>query len=126
MVFADFVDLIEMYKDYTVKLIIILAFIVCDIISGLLKAFANEGYNSSKMRTGMIHKMSELFCFLFCVLCDFTLPRLNIMLPFSIATGITCYLVFMEVGSIIENIGLLNPDIGKYLTGIFEKLKKDD
>lgn len=109
--------------DYTVKLIIILAFIVSDVISGLFKAFANEGYNSSIMRQGMIHKMTEIFCFLFCVLCDFTLPRLNITLPFSLATGITVYLVFMEIGSIVENVGLLNPDIGKYLTGLFEKLK---
>ena len=118
-------DLIAM-KDYTVKLIIILAFIVSDIVSGLFKAFANEGYNSTVMRQGLLHKMGEIFCFLFCVLCDFTLPRLNIQLPFSIATGVTVYLVFMEIGSIIENIGLLNPEIGKYLTGIFEKLKNND
>lgn len=113
-------------KDYTIKLIIILSFIVCDIISGLFKAFANEGYNSSIMRQGLTHKMTEIFCFLFCVLCDNALPRLNITLPFSITTGITVYLVFMEIGSIIENIGLLNPEIGKYLTGIFEKLKNHD
>ena len=113
-------------RDYTVKLIILLAFIVSDVISGLFKAFGNEGYNSTKMRQGLIHKMSEIFCFLFCVLCDLTLPRLSITLPFSLATGITVYLVFMEIGSIIENIGLLNPEIGKYLTGIFEKLKNED
>ena len=59
----------------------------------------------------------------FCVLCDLTLPRLDILLPFSITSGVTVYLVFMEIGSIIENVGLLNPEIGKYLTGIFEKLK---
>ena len=110
-------------KEYSVKLIIILAFIVSDVISGMFKAFANEGYNSSIMRQGMLHKMSEIFCFLFCVICDLALPRLDIVLPFSIASGITVYLVFMEIGSIIENIGLLNPEIGKYLTGLFEKLK---
>lgn len=121
MVHSD--TLVLIMKDYSVKLIIILAFIVSDIISGLFKAFANEGYNSSIMRQGMLHKMSEIFCFLFCVMCDLALPRLNIILPFSIASGITVYLVFMEIGSIIENVGLLNPEIGKYLTGIFEKLK---
>lgn len=110
-------------KDYSVKLIIILAFIVCDIISGLFKAFANEGYNSTIMRQGLLHKMGELLCFLFCVICDIALPRLEIILPFSIASGVTVYLVFMEIGSIIENVGLLNPELGKYLTGIFEKLK---
>ena len=121
MVHSD--TLVLIMKDYSVKLIIILAFIVSDIISGLFKAFANEGYNSSIMRQGMLHKMSEIFCFLFCVMCDLALPCLNIILPFSIASGITVYLVFMEIGSIIENVGLLNPEIGKYLTGIFEKLK---
>lgn len=110
-------------KNFSVKLIIVFAFIVSDIISGVIKAIANEGYNSTKMRQGLLHKMGELFCFLFCVLCDLTLPRLEIILPFSITSGITVYLVFMEIGSIIENVGLLNPDIGKYLTGIFEKLK---
>lgn len=110
--------------DYSIKLIIILAFVVSDIISGLLKAFANEGYNSTKMRQGLLHKMGELLCFLFCVLCDLTLPRLDICLPFSIASGVTVYLVFMEIGSIVENVGLLNPELGKYLTGIFEKLKE--
>lgn len=110
-------------KTYSVKLIIILAFIVSDIVSGLLKAFANEGYNSTRMRQGLLHKMGELLCFLFCVLCDLTLPRLDIYLPFSIASGVTVYLVFMEIGSIIENVGLLNPELGKYLTGVFEKLK---
>lgn len=113
-------------KTYTIKLIIILAFIVCDIISGLFKAFANEGYNSTRMRQGLLHKMGELLCFLFCVLCDLTLPRLDIYLPFSIASGVTVYLVFMEIGSIVENVGLLNPELGKYLTGVFEKLKDND
>lgn len=116
-------DLMTVMKDYSVKLIIILAFIVCDIISGLFKAFANEGYNSTIMRQGLLHKMGELLCFLFCVICDIALPRLEIMLPFSIASGVTVYLVFMEIGSIIENVGLLNPELGKYLTGLFEKLK---
>lgn len=124
MVYLDYLGMIM--KTYSVKLIIILAFIVSDIISGLFKALANEGYNSSIMRQGMLHKMSEIFCFLFCVLCDLTLPRLDIILPFSIASGITVYLVLMEIGSIIENIGLLNPEIGKYLKNVFEKLKNDE
>ena len=124
MVSIGVMDLMMIMKDYSVKLIIVFAFIVFDIISGLFKAFANEGYNSSKMRQGLTHKMGELFCFLFCVLCDLTLPRLDILLPFSITSGVTVYLVFMEIGSIIENVGLLNPEIGKYLTGIFEKIKE--
>ena len=102
------------------------AFILADILTGLIKAFSNEGYASSKMRQGLWHKLSEIVSVLFCILCDKTLPQMDILLPFKLVDGVVIYIVLMEIGSVVENIGIINPEIGKYLSGIFEKVKGPD
>lgn len=111
---------------YGKRLFLVCAFILADILTGLLKAFSGEGYQSSIMRQGLWHKLSEIVSVLFCILCDQTLPRLDIVLPFRLVDGVTIYIILMEIGSVVENIGIMNPEIGKYLSGIFEKVKGPD
>ena len=111
---------------YGKRLFIVSIFILADILTGLLKAFSTEGYSSAVMRKGLWHKLSEIISILFCILCDETLPRLNIVIPFRLVDGVTIYIILMEIGSVVENIGIMNPEIGKYLSGIFEKVKGPD
>lgn len=111
---------------YGKRLFLVCAFILADILTGLIKAFSGEGYQSSIMRQGLWHKLSEIVSVLFCILCDQTLPRLEIILPFRLVDGVTIYIIMMEIGSVVENIGIMNPEIGKYLAGIFEKVKGPD
>ena len=111
---------------YGKRLFLVCAFILADILTGLIKAFSSEGYASSVMRKGLWHKLSEIISVLFCILCDQTLPTLNIILPFRLVDGVVIYIVLMEIGSVVENIGIINPEIGKYLSGIFEKVKRPD
>ena len=111
---------------YGKRLFLVCAFILADILTGLIKAFSSEGYASSVMRKGLWHKLSEIVSVLFCILCDQTLPTLNIILPFRLVDGVVIYIVLMEIGSVVENIGIINPEIGKYLSGIFEKVKGPD
>ena len=111
---------------YGKRLFLVCAFILADILTGLIKAFSSEGYASSVMRQGLWHKLSEIVSVLFCILCDQTLPSLNILLPFHLVDAVTGYIILMESGSVIENIGITNPEIGKYLTGIFEKIQVPD
>ena len=51
------------------------------------------------------------------------LPLVDIMVPFSLAGAITIYVVVMEIGSILENISKLSPELAKYLGFVFEKLR---
>ena len=111
---------------YGKRLFLVCAFILADILTGLIKAFSSEGYASSVMRKGLWHKLSEIISVLFCILCDQTLPTLNIILPFRLVDGVVIYIVLMEIGSVVENIRIINPEIGKYLSGIFEKVKGPD
>lgn len=112
-------------QQYAHPLVILCIFILLDFISGLLKALSTGSYESSKMRKGLYHKLGEIFAFLFCLVCDLTLPEFNVVLPFQLTTAVTVYIVIMEIGSIVENIGVMNPEIGKYLSGVFEKVQKD-
>lgn len=103
---------------------IILLFIAFDIITGLLKAFATQAYSSSVMRTGLYHKLGEVLAFIFGVACDILFPYIGVKIPVSLAGAICIYISFMEVGSVIENIAVINPDLAKYLHKIFAKIEK--
>ena len=105
---------------------IILIFISFDILFGLLQALTNQTFQSSVMRQGLFHKLGEILCYLFGVVCDATLPMINILVPFSLASAITIYIVIMEIGSILENLSKISPVMAKYLGLIFEKLRPPD
>lgn len=99
----------------------LLAFIVLDIVSGLIAAFTRHDYASSIMRAGLYHKLSEIFAFFFAVVCDILLPYIGITLPLVISKGTAIYIIVMECGSIIENIGKSNPELAQHLKSLFER-----
>ena len=105
---------------------IVLIFISFDILFGLLQALTKQTFQSSVMRQGLFHKLGEILCYLFGVVCDATLPMINILVPFSLASAITIYIVIMEIGSILENLSKISPVMAKYLGFIFEKLRPPD
>lgn len=103
--------------------VIVFAFIVADIATGLIKAISTHSYSSSVMREGLFHKLGEIICLVFGVLCDYALPLIGIKIPLSIAQSVSVYIIIMEIGSVVENIGVLNPELSKYLGKIFDKIK---
>lgn len=102
----------------------VLVFIGMDVVSGVAKAFSTTGFDSSVMRQGFYHKLGEVFAVGLLAAADFYLPivGVNVDVCFS-AIGCT-YFVLMEIGSIIENIGTINPELVGPLTKIFAKLKE--
>ena len=102
---------------------VILIFISFDILFGLLQALTNQVFESKLMRQGLFHKLGELMCYLFGVMCDASLPTIGIMIPFPLAGAITVYVVVMEIGSILENVSKISPVMARYLGFIFEKLR---
>ena len=107
-------------------IVIVLAFILLDVVSGLVKAVATTGFDSSVMRQGFFHKLGELLSVALCVVVDESMPRLGI--PVEVDFSVVCcvYLVIMEIGSILENIGAINPELRDPLSKIFSKLKGSD
>ena len=101
-------------------------FIGLDMFTGLIKAIKEKEYTSSIMREGLFHKCGSILTVVFGVLVDYAQSFIDLGVSIPIATSICAYIILMEIGSIIENIGKINPDIlPKQLKGYFSKLSNE-
>lgn len=100
-------------------------FILLDLVTGLIKAIKNKSYTSTTMREGLFHKCGSVLCVVFGVLVDYAQTLIDIGVTIPVATAICTYIILMEIGSIIENLSEINPDlIGEKLKQYFSKLSK--
>ena len=98
-------------------------FIVLDMLTGLVKAFKEKAYCSSVMREGLFHKCGSILCIAFATLVDYAQMYLEIGVSVPVTTGVCAYIVLMEIGSIIENVCAINPEImPDKLKAYFKKL----
>ena len=86
-------------------------FIVFDVITGVLQAFINGTFDSKKMRTGGLHKISLLVTLAFGVALDFSQTLADLGFNFPCLRAIAGYITFMEILSCIENINLGFPNL---------------
>ena len=77
------------------------------------------------MRSGLVAKLGEILTVVLGLVAQQYLPILGIKLECDIVGFLVTYIVIMEVGSIIENIGQVNPDMVAPLSKMFKKLKDD-
>ena len=104
---------------------VVLVFIALDVATGIVKAFATTGFDSSIMRQGFFHKLGEVFAVALSMIADIGLPDIGVPLDIQLSALCCTYLVLMEIGSIVENIGAINPDLVGPLNKIFAKLRGD-
>lgn len=98
-------------------------FILFDLITGILKAIKEQDFISSKMRDGLFHKCGSLLCIVFGFGVDKAQEVMNLGVSMPVASAICAYITLMEIGSIIENICIINPEIlPKKLKSFFKKL----
>ena len=98
-------------------------FILLDLITGIVKAFKEKSFTSSIMREGLFHKCGSIICIVFGALVDYAQCYIDIGITIPVATAICGYICLMEIGSIIENIGTINPAImPKFIKAFFTKL----
>lgn len=99
--------------------------IVLDIVTGFLKALFNKEVDSSIIREGGKHKISELLIIIFAIYVKKGIVYLNVELPFNPVTIVCSYIIIMECISIIENIGNMNSKcIPPKLSEFFKKLSE--
>ncbi len=91
--------------------IITSAFMVLDIATGLINALKNKDYASNKMREGLFHKSALILCIVFGCLVDYAQGFMDLGITVPMTMGICVYICLMEVGSIIENLTAINPEI---------------
>lgn len=99
------------------------AFILLDFITGLIKAFKEKNYSSSIMREGLFHKSGSILVIVFGWLVDYAQTFIDLGVTIPVAMSLCCYVVLMEIGSIIENVCIINPEImPDKIKGYFAKL----
>ena len=87
------------------------AFIVLDFATGLIKAVATDKFKSSMMRQGLFHKVGEILCVALGILIQYAEGYWDLGINLPVAAAICTYIVLMEIGSAVENIGAINPDL---------------
>ena len=102
------------------------AFVVLDMVTGIVKALMKKEFTSSIMREGLFHKIGSILCVVFGVLVDYAQTIVDLGVTFPVANAVCAYIILMEIGSVIENICLINPDIlPDKLRSYFSKLGGD-
>lgn len=81
-----------------------------DILTGSLNAWAKANFRSFKMREGLVKKCGEIT-----ILAIGQLFTVGLVLPTYIMSGISFYIIFMELISICENLQKMGVPIPKFI-----------
>lgn len=102
-------------------------FIVLDFGTGLVKALKQKNYNSSVMREGLYHKCASIIWVVFGSLVDYAQTIIDLGVSIPLASAICTYIVLMECGSIMENLGAINPNlVPQKIRQYFTKLNQNE
>ena len=103
--------------------IVVLLFIALDFLSGTAAAFKAGEFTSTEMRKGLFNKGGEIIVIVLAGLVDFSGIAENIGVTVSLVPVFSAYVVLMEIGSILENVDKINPNIvTKNLSKYFAKI----
>lgn len=107
-------------------LIVVLAFIVLDVITGILQAVMNKGLDSTVMRDGLFHKSAFLLAIAFAYACEYGMVYLDLGFNLPIVGAVCVYICLTETVSVLENLGKLNPELAnsKFMQ-LFASTKED-
>lgn len=98
-------------------------FILMDMVTGIIKALKEKSFTSSVMREGLFHKTGSILCIVLGVLVDYAQTLIDLGVNVPVAVAICGYVILMEIGSIIENVCVINPEIAPdKLKSYFSKL----
>lgn len=99
-------------------------FIVFDVVTGFIKALYTTGLNSTALRKGLLHKLSELISVAGAGLLEYGLNYIHFGIELPLLVPVATYLCIMELISVIENLCVVNPALSKLFSPYLAKLKK--
>lgn len=91
--------------------VVAFGFIVMDYFTGLLKAFATVSFSSKIMRQGLFHKVALLLVMLLGWLVDYAQTVVDLGFTAPVGAALCVYIIMMELGSSLENICKVNPEL---------------
>ena len=90
-----------------------------DILTGSLNAWAKSNFKSFKMREGLVKKCGEIT-----ILAIGQLFTVGLVLPTYIMSGISFYIIFMELISICENLQKMGVPVPKFIKKALDDTEK--
>lgn len=93
------------------EILAVLVFTITDYITGVVGAVMHGNLSSTKMRTGLGHKFAYLCVFFIAWFIDFEMGHIDIGFYSALSPIVTVGIVLIELSSIIENIGKINPEL---------------
>ena len=93
------------------EILAVFVFIVMDYITGIVGAIMHGNLSSTKMREGLGHKFAYLCVFFVAWFIDFEMEHVDIGFHGTLTSTVTIGIVLIELSSIIENIGKINPGL---------------
>lgn len=106
--------------------VIVLCFIGFDVLTGLVKALYTSGLNSTILRKGLFHKLSELLAVGGSGLLEYSTEYINLGVNLPLLNCVSVYVCIMELISIMENLAEVNPELNKLFKPFLEKLKSKE
>lgn len=103
-----------------------LAFMLIDVLTGVLKAVKNKELNSTKAREGIYKKASFILFIAFGYLADYAMGYVNIGFNLPAAATICTLIIVTEAISVLENLGQINPDMVKLVAPFLSALNKKE
>lgn len=109
------------------EILAIFVFIIMDCVTGLIGAIMQGNLSSTKMREGLGHKFAYLCVFFIAWFIDFEMGHIDIGFYTALTPIVTMGTVLIELSSIIENIGKINPELAQAeFMKIFNDYNKKD
>jgi len=102
---------------------IVCFFVLSDIVTGFIRARYHHEVNSTRLREGLYHKGAEILATLFCWVLELIVVYVNVGVELPALPAVSIYIVVMEIVSVLENIGDMNPDLARLFGRYLGKLK---
>lgn len=93
------------------EMLAVLVLVVTDYITGIVNAVMHGKLSSTKMREGLGHKFAYLCVFFVAWFIDFEIKHIDIGFHSALTPTVTVGIALIELSSIIENIGKINPEL---------------
>lgn len=98
-----------------------------DILLGLAGAVKNRDVQSSKMREGLWHKAGSVGLIVLAYVLEVAVDHVDLGIVFPGVIVVCAYIILMEVGSCLENLVVLNPELkNNPIMRVFATREEDD
>ena len=93
-----------------ILIVAVMALTVADVVFGIINALVHKEFESSKMREGIAHKSTTAGAIFVGCIIDATISAgVDLGYPAPVLASVCSYIILMEVASLLETFGKLNP-----------------